>query len=60
MVEYLKARDITVLNDSAAILLDERWESRLISSGLDEPRGNGAILSAPRARTPPIPAAGEE
>lgn len=37
-IEYLKARNVTVLFNSNATLLNERWARKLIASGLDELR----------------------
>ena len=38
MIEYLKARNVTVLFNTNATLLTERWGRKLIASGLDELR----------------------
>ncbi len=38
MIEYLKARNVTVLFNTNATLLHEKWARRLIASGLDELR----------------------
>ena len=38
MIAYLKARDVTVLFNSNATLLNEEWARKLIASGLDEIR----------------------
>ena len=38
MIEYLKARGITVLFNTNATLLNEAWARKLIASGLDEMR----------------------
>lgn len=38
MIEYLKARNITVLFNTNATLLNEDWSRQLIASGLDEMR----------------------
>ncbi len=38
MIEYLKARDVTVLFNTNATLLSEEWSRKLIASGLDEIR----------------------
>ena len=38
MIEYLKARNVTVLFNSNATLLSEAWGRKLIASGLDEMR----------------------
>ena len=38
MIEYLKARGVTVLFNTNATLLNEAWSRKLIASGLDEMR----------------------
>ena len=38
MIEYLKARGVTVLFNTNATLLNEAWSRKLIASGLDELR----------------------
>ena len=38
MIEYLKARNVTVLFNTNATLLNEEWSHKLIASGLDEMR----------------------
>jgi MoaA/NifB/PqqE/SkfB family radical SAM enzyme len=38
MIEYLKARNVTVLFNTNATLLDEEWARKLIHAGLDELR----------------------
>ena len=38
MIEYLKARGVTVLFNTNATLLNETWSRKLIASGLDEMR----------------------
>jgi MoaA/NifB/PqqE/SkfB family radical SAM enzyme len=38
MIEYLKLRNVTVLFNTNATLLNEEWGRRLIASGLDEMR----------------------
>lgn len=38
MIEYLKARQVTVLFNTNATLLDDEWSRKLINAGLDELR----------------------